>query len=247
MPRKNRQNYVMSEIRSIELRIYELEHLLKMNPGLFRSIYTPRYINNVYLDSPTQRFFTKTSPASRPDTKFAFAGMVQPPIELANRSSSSRSKEVFLDGKKPTHWNPSTLEGPSKERLMHVFIRSNLPSSIRDQLHELEPTLLNRYRRSYFLSSNQQVRATLDCEISYARLSPVFNHFLRHVSDAGRCVLELKYPVSIPSRSHHHQRVSFPIEQKLEVCSRFIAYTIALMRNPIDGHPEFHLLQPVHR
>ncbi len=57
----------------------------------------------------------------------------------------------------------------------------------------MEPGLVNRYSRHYFLSFDQKFRLTLDDELSYYEVSRRNNTFSRKVNDDSSVIIELKY------------------------------------------------------
>ena len=62
-------------------------------------------------------------------------------------------------------------------------------------LRSLYPSLLNRYTRKYFLSSDGRFRATLDHDQSFYNLfqRPKFNRLPKPKIDKASVILELKY------------------------------------------------------
>jgi len=57
----------------------------------------------------------------------------------------------------------------------------------------LEPTLINRYCRKYFLSADGNFRITLDSNINFFPVRPFLPVFFANDSFEPYCVLELKY------------------------------------------------------
>jgi hypothetical protein len=66
---------------------------------------------------------------------------------------------------------------------------------IQESLKFLEPTLLNRYFRKYYLSANRKFRVTLDTQLRYTRISSHQNYFLRIAKNDSDVVMEMKYDV----------------------------------------------------
>lgn len=65
-----------------------------------------------------------------------------------------------------------------------------------DIQHDLLPVVLIRYHRSYFISQNNKVRATIDRALSYYKFQ---NHFYKHLSPVKdpAIILEVKYDKSL--------------------------------------------------
>jgi hypothetical protein len=77
--------------------------------------------------------------------------------------------------------------------LRELFRRANLPVMLEQDLLKLEPALVNRYRRNYFRSADQIVRATIDSDLEYIAVSRSRNRFFSRSRDQNGNVLELKY------------------------------------------------------
>ncbi len=59
-------------------------------------------------------------------------------------------------------------------------------------LQFLIPTLLNRYERTYYLSSDKKYRLTLDNKMEFYSINPIRDYF-KIFSDEEKTVVELKY------------------------------------------------------
>jgi hypothetical protein len=78
------------------------------------------------------------------------------------------------------------------EDLLSVIDNSALPAWAREVLYQMKPSLVNRYRRHYFMSFDGNFRITLDDELSYYSVGQNNNHYFeKHVSDDT--IIELKY------------------------------------------------------
>ena len=56
----------------------------------------------------------------------------------------------------------------------------------------LQPTLLNRYKRTYYLSYDKKFRVTVDSEMEFYSINPV-REFFKTFSDERKTIVELKY------------------------------------------------------
>ena len=56
----------------------------------------------------------------------------------------------------------------------------------------LQPTLLNRYKRTYYLSYDKKFRVTVDSEMEFYSINPI-REFFKTFSDERKTIVELKY------------------------------------------------------
>ena len=74
----------------------------------------------------------------------------------------------------------------------------NLTKKINDLIpnKNLYPVSMTNYKRIYLISSNNEIRATLDYDIKYRKLSHYIENFFFKVEEV---ILELKYSTNIDS------------------------------------------------
>lgn len=179
------------------LRTRDLEHMVRMHPAMFSQAYPPRYVNNIYLDSHdlTNYWDNVCGSAHRLKARIRWYGNIfgpvaKPVLELKIKSGLTGRKESYKV-------QPFTLErGFTFGTLSEAFDRSNLPDELRERLRGLQPTLLNRYRRRYYLSADKLFRITLDNEMVYSGIGKTENQFAHSISDHIRTILELKYDMA---------------------------------------------------
>ena len=76
-----------------------------------------------------------------------------------------------------------------------------VPPDLRRHLHENPvPVLINRYQRSYFRSREDDIRVTLDIELSFYRQGRLAPNFTRKVSVFDKAILEVKFPIKLKAR-----------------------------------------------
>ena len=191
-----------------------------MNPALFSPIYAPRFVNNIYLDTSDRQFFRDNvaGVASRLKVRIRWYGDVfgfidSPTLELKIKQGFTGWKESYP--LQPLHMEKA-LE---RESLLEACTSSNLPLRIVALLESLEPALLNRYRRAYFLSADRLFRITLDSDLSYARLNPTINPAVHSVEDTGLHIVELKYAVS---DDEHAARITNSFPFRLSRNSKYV-------------------------
>jgi SPX domain protein involved in polyphosphate accumulation len=204
-------------IRAFDRR--QLETLVKTNPALFRECYSPRYVNNIYLDTPNKACYLEnlSGIASRTKVRIRWYGDLPGHIE---RPVLEFKIKNGLAGRKISYpLAPFRLDRRfNLETLRTVWLNSDLPGSIYTVLRTLEPALLNRYQRSYFESADQLFRITIDDQLSFWRIDAFSNAFLHHFVDREHHVIELKYGIDEEAQAHTISR-HFPF--RITRCSKY--------------------------
>lgn len=177
-----------------ELTRHELESILSHHPALFSEIYYQRYVNNIYFDTANliNYFDNVDGSAQRVKVRIRWYGelfgVVEKPIlELKIKNGLLGRKESFA-------LKPFTIDnGFRHSDIVDVFNESDIPQELKLKLISLEPALLNRYSRKYFMSDDKDFRITIDSELTFYRIN-CHNHCFLHKSiDQNNLVLELKY------------------------------------------------------
>ena len=142
--------------------------MLKLNPAVFSPLYHERYINNIYLDTPFFDAYHETlaGVANRKKVRIRWYGALQgdisgPVLEL-------KIKRGLPGYKVSVPLAPFTLGDVfTKNDLRDVLERSALPAGLAEELAMLQPRLLNRYKRGYFISGDKKFRVTVDTSQSF--------------------------------------------------------------------------------
>jgi SPX domain protein involved in polyphosphate accumulation len=180
-----------------DIPIHEALLYIKDHPALFREVFHERQVNNIYLDTYDFKNYhdNVVGSAQRLKARIRWYGALQE--ESANAQLELKIKQGLLGEKqswKIADFNLSA--GLDPERLAEFFAIAEIPDSLRMNLALLQPTLVNSYRRRYFLSSNGLFRITLDSALEYHRPTGQVNHpnsISDRSLDARRLIIELKY------------------------------------------------------
>lgn len=172
----------------------EIELMLKFHTACFKEVYHQRSVNNIYFDTLGFNNYYDNVEGDKERWKARirwygelFGEVRKPVLEfkikkgLLGKKESFHMSEFFLD----KDFSISTID--------RMLDQSNLPADINDLLRSLRPTLLNRYKRKYFLSADKQFRVTVDTDLTYYRISACGNTFLNRSVDHSTVVVELKY------------------------------------------------------
>lgn len=177
-----------------ELAYCEVESIVRYHPCMFSEIYNQRYVNNIYFDTmDLDNFFGNIDgSANRVKIRIRWYGdllgyIEKPVLELKIKKGNLGRKESYLLD------TFEVDEGFSLRAIADLFARSGVPEHIRQELKFLSGTLVNRYSRKYFQSSDRRFRITLDDNLRYYHVGLFSNSFDFGLIDDINLILELKY------------------------------------------------------
>lgn len=171
-----------------------VEGLVHLHPASFYSIYKPRFINNIYLDTP--RFLNYRNAldgiSNRLKTRIRWYGDLyscasSPRLEIKGKQGQVSYKSVYplID-----------FEFSHKLEISGIFSlldASQLPPEIRSYLSYTRPMLVNRYYRKYWRSRDERFRLTLDHNVWFSGFTAFKNQDLHYVVEDTGVILEIKY------------------------------------------------------
>jgi hypothetical protein len=159
-------------MRVTHLEQQQLAWMIRTHPARFSTLYPPRVIRNVYYDSPRLGCYHHHLNGVPDRKKIRIRSYGEPQHDLVTPRVEVKSKRGPLIGKR--HWplrpvSPNLLcNAPAMAAVANDL---GCPPIVIEWLRTLEPTLINRYRREYYISGDGKVRVTVDTELSYARPS----------------------------------------------------------------------------
>ncbi len=176
-----------------DMHYHLIEQQLRTHPIAFSPIFYPRYVNNVYLDSRELDFFhdNVSGKGSRKKARIRWYGdqlgfIEKPMLEF-------KVREGMLGDKISYRLKPFTIDHNfTYDTLLEVFRNSELPFWAEELLNHLKPALLNRYKRKYFSSFDDNFRITLDDELGYYAIGANNNTFIEN-HQSSNVIVELKY------------------------------------------------------
>lgn len=138
---------------------------LRLHPEGFRTAYPPRTVNSLYLDTPELDTFNENllGVSMRRKLRLRWYGELdQAEPQIVNPTLELKFKDNLVGGKK-RHPLSMTLDLAQPWSRLVLQIRRALPPAWQDLLDMAnQPTLLNQYRRDYFVTPDKAIRATLD-------------------------------------------------------------------------------------
>lgn len=171
----------------------QMEWAIKTNSFFFSEIYHKRQINSIYLDTSSFELYTDNVVGQANRYKFRIRWYGEDVLNASNPSLEIKVKHG-LTGDKWIFPLPSfKVMDLNQEKIIHLAKSNNVADLIVEQLHTLNPVLLNTYEREYYLSADKKFRVTLDENLHFYRFSYAFDSLTNVRKTDVDFVLELKY------------------------------------------------------
>ena len=172
----------------------EIEMLVKQHPSLLNCNKITLVDNHIYFDSIDFINYYDNIDGVMDRSKVRirwygdlFGRIEKPTLEL-------KLKKGLMGGKQLFSLRPFTLnKGFNINTAIGVIEKSNIQSTLKNDLADLSPTLLNRYKRKYYETADSKYRLTIDSKMSHYQMDHYNNMFLNSVKDYDHIVLEIKY------------------------------------------------------
>ena len=190
-----------------ELTRQEVESIVRLHPAIFSEIYHQRFVNNIYLDSPDMRSYLDNIDGSQRRMKIRirwygdlFGTIEEPILEL-------KIKDGLLGRKVSFALNPFSIDEKSFRfgEIIDAVRGPDVPDSVKMEFAALEPILLNRYRRRYYISADGNYRITIDSDTVFYRINTHNGSLSHKLTDRTNTILELKYD---QDRDHYARRIA---------------------------------------
>lgn len=184
---------------------FELEDIFEMiknHKFQFREIYSSRMINNIYLDTLRFKSFHQNLDGFKKREKYRIRwygnlfGDIQPKFEIKQKYAQLSTKKIIEIN------NIFLNKGSNVSEIRKKILLSKEINHKYKFLRFLYPTLLNRYKRRYFLSKDNKFRLTVDNKLEYFCLFNTNKIFSNKKSDFASYILELKYQKEYDDLAH---------------------------------------------
>jgi len=177
---------------------FQVCFLIKRHPRLFHAPYPPRFVNNLYLDTPDMdNYYENVSGATqRRKVRVRWYGdpfgeITQPMLEVKIKDGVVGTKHTY-----PLSAFPMDVRFCDRV-FQRALTKSDLPPEARLALRGMQVVLFNRYYRHYYASRNGDFRITLDTDMEFYKINGLFrNQFVHHQRNAYDVVVELKYEIA---------------------------------------------------
>jgi hypothetical protein len=180
-----------------DLMPFQVTVLIKGHPRLFYAPYPPRYVNNLYLDTPDMiNYFDNVNGAMR-RRKVRVRWYGEPFGKIDRPMLEIKVKDGLVGTKHTYPLSSFNFDESFCDRALHqLFSVSDLPSEIRHALRGLNVVLFNRYYRYYYATHDGGFRLTLDTRQSFYKVNGLLgNQFVHRQDNVRDVIVELKYEI----------------------------------------------------
>jgi hypothetical protein len=200
---------------------WQAEPLILQNPAGFKPLHTPRTINNIYFDDPGFSFFKDNveGDSRRHKVRIRWYGddldqISNPVLEIKSKINQVGSKIRFP----VENFSLSMLSDP--EQIDRWLEKCASYSPLLQYVGTLRPTIINRYRRSYYLSFDNKFRLTMDDNLEFFHPAAKINPTYGDLWEDRSIVIELKYERSADFQAREISN-AFPF--RLSKMSKYVA------------------------
>lgn len=168
----------------------EVRAVLRQNPASFQTAYPDRYVNSIYLDTHNFTALNDNLGGISDRYKYRLRWYGQDFQNISRPILEKKIKHNQLGDK--NHFKMPDFELKEGFDVIH-FINSNSDLDM-----TLQPAVLIAYLRSYFVSQNQKVRATIDRQLCYYFFQGNL-FFQQQAKNDDAIILEIKYDEKLDS------------------------------------------------
>jgi hypothetical protein len=197
---KIREHRYERKFRVEDLDDAQVRMLVKRHPSIFYSPFPPRYINNLYLDTPDMdNYHANVSGVDeRQKARIRWYGGLHG--EIGKPVLEFKVKDSLVGAKYSYPFPAFSFDRTFTQKgFQKLIANAALPDAVRWRLRGMSVVLCNRYYRWYYLTKDGKYRLTVDKEMRYFHIKQAGNHFRHQFLDPKAIVVELKYdPVLDP-------------------------------------------------
>ena len=178
-----------------DLMPFQVEALIKQHPCFFHAPYPPRYVNNLYLDTPDMMNYYDNLHGAMQRRKVRVRWYGEPFGEIKHPMLEIKIKDGTVGTKHSYPLSAFRLDARFCDRILHgILSDSYLPPIIRQDIRSLNVVLFNCYYRHYYATQDGTFRITLDTQMELYKVNGLFeNQFAHRQINTRDLVVELKY------------------------------------------------------
>jgi SPX domain protein involved in polyphosphate accumulation len=181
----------------------QIRALVHLHPAMFVMPYPPRWVNNIYLDTPDLSNYLDNVEGAVDRRKVRLRWYHALFGHTPSATLEFKIKRGMVGRKVQFDLGAFRLDEDFTQSGFSDFLQAaDLPPDVKLLLHAQIPVLVNRYRRWYYATTDGRFRVTVDTGMCFHHINPIHNTFrFKHV-DHLQNVVELKYQkVDDPSAS----------------------------------------------
>jgi hypothetical protein len=168
--------------------------LIHHHPAMFYEPYPPRYINNIYFDTPWMEHYDDNLSGSTARGKVRLRWYHELVGDIADPILEFKIKRGWVGWKESYPFPAFSFDTSlSAQEIQRILTESQLPPQVVERLRGYQISLANRYYREYYATRDGRFRVTLDTDLTYYRVGRLSNPLFAYTIDHGVVVVELKY------------------------------------------------------
>lgn len=181
---------------SMDFSAEAIQRMISMHPFHFREIHAGRFVNSVYLDTPTLADFRAHVAGTDTRQKFRVRWYGSRVGQIAKPTLEVKRRHGYVGTKILCPVEPFEYRDALTVESIRLAKGTKLGPEYRARLTCSLPAVLTRYHRRYYLTANERFRMTVDTEISYHAVGEHLHSYVRHHEEPRLTVIELKYDVA---------------------------------------------------
>jgi len=177
--------------------------ILRRHPVGFSQAYPPRYVNNIYLDTPWLSNYDANVAGLAERLKVRVRWYHDFFADVADALLEFKIKRGLVGTKQSYPFPEFAVDDRFSGRSFEMLLRSpQMEPDVKAHLIGYQPHLINRYLRRYYVSRDGRFRATVDEDMSFHPVKRFRNRFLTAHRAPEALVVELKYDVAHEMDAH---------------------------------------------
>jgi hypothetical protein len=198
----------------------QVQMILRRHWAMFYETYPPRYVNNIYMDTPEFDNYGDNLAGAPERTKVRIRWYHELFRRVDDGILEFKVKNGLVGWKEQFDFPPFDFSSGFSPRAFQRLIQdSDLPAHVKLQLSGYRPSVVNRYSRSYYATKDERFRATIDTELSYYKVNRLSNRFIVQHKEHGTVIVEIKY-----DREHEEEvnRIASSLPFRLSRSSKYV-------------------------
>lgn len=173
---------------------HQIRAMIRLHPALFVESYPPRWVNNIYFDTPELENYQDNVNGAVDRRKIRLRWYHGLYAETDCSTLEFKIKRGLVGRKIQYVLGPFHLaEQFGTKALQAYFQNAFLPPNVMLMIRDQEPVLVNRYKRWYFATLDGRFRVTIDAEMAFYHISQHDFAFRYRYTPNRTSIVELKY------------------------------------------------------
>jgi hypothetical protein len=198
----------------------EVLSVVRRHPAMFRESYPARVVNSLYLDTPARRDYFEhvNGMPNRIKTRVRWYGSLSGFIEKP--TLERKIKRGLVSGKASCPMSPIHVNGCISPRaLTDAMCQASMPEVLQQSLRHLEPAVMVRYLRHYYVSGDGRFRLTVDSKLGFNSVHPGTGAMNPVPAFFHPVILELKFDTQ---HAVDAANISNALPYRIKRCSKYV-------------------------